>query len=186
MQDQVLSLSVPNISACLLGSAQAHPAATIEGILNNNHSIVYLTSEFRWLRKQLLYEIKKRCRLVLIAVDEAHCVSNWGHHFRPEFRQFGIFKEIFVDVSVLAVTATATKYVYVDIISVLKLQNPQVICPGFGRPKLYFKVRPKDQSVLRDLQEVMIRKDELHQNVLDHGTLKEHHICRAILVCENL
>ncbi|CAG9763624.1 unnamed protein product [Ceutorhynchus assimilis] len=110
--------------------------------------------EFRWLRKQLLYEIKKRCRLVLIAVDEAHCVSNWGQHFRLESRQLGISKEIFVDVSVLAVTATATKNVYEDIISVSKLQNTQVICPGFDRPNLYFKVRPKGQSVLRDLQEI--------------------------------
>ncbi|CAG9771458.1 unnamed protein product [Ceutorhynchus assimilis] len=134
MQNQALSLSVANISACLLGSAQAHPAATIEGILNNNYSIVYLTPKFCWLRKQLLYEIKKRCRLVLIAVDEVHC-------------------EIFVDVPVLAVTVTATKNVYEDIISVLKLQNRQVICPGFDRPNLYFKVRPKEQSVLRDLQE---------------------------------
>ncbi|CAG9771456.1 unnamed protein product [Ceutorhynchus assimilis] len=158
MQDQVLSLSVANISACLLGSAQAHPAATIEGILNNDYSIVYFTPEFCWLRKQL-YEIKKRCRLVLIDVDEAYCVSNWGQHFRPEFRKLSILKEIFVDVDVLAVTATATKNVYEDIISVLELQNSQVICPDFDRPNLYFKVRPKCQSVLRDLQEVMIRKD---------------------------
>jgi werner syndrome ATP-dependent helicase len=88
--------------------------------------------------------------LSLIAIDEAHCVSQWGHDFRPAYRGLGCIRRILPDIPILAVTATATAKVRDDISKSLNLKNPQCLCSGFDRPNLefcvYTKVRAQEKK----------------------------------------
>ncbi|CAH1966178.1 unnamed protein product [Acanthoscelides obtectus] len=158
MQDQVLSLKIANIPACLLGSANKKQGQTIKEIFENMYKIVYLTPELCCgdMGKGLLRDMVSKLKIVLVAVDEAHCVSSWGHDFRLQYRQLGILKELMPGVPVLAVTATATPVVMDDIIKVLKLKNAQVSKSGFDRPNFYFAVNYRSDNLKRDFRKYMI------------------------------
>jgi RecQ family ATP-dependent DNA helicase len=108
--------------------------------------ILYVTPEllatenFRGLMKKI-YQIGYFSRLV---VDEAHCISEWGHDFRKDFRALQYWKKTYPDIPVLAVTATATKNVRDDIIKQLGLSSPKIFVSSFNRPNLFYEVRFKD------------------------------------------
>jgi ATP-dependent DNA helicase RecQ len=91
-----------------------------------------------------------------IAVDEAHCISQWGHDFRPEYRQLGRLRELFPGAAVHAFTATATERVRADIVEQLHLQDPDVIIGDFDRPNLTYRVLPK-LDVDRQVRDVLDR-----------------------------
>ncbi|XP_058056215.1 bifunctional 3'-5' exonuclease/ATP-dependent helicase WRN-like [Anopheles bellator] len=159
MEDQVLSLNVCNIPACLLGSAQT--SNRIPGIEAGEYRVVYVTPEFITGEggKSLLRST--RSQLALIAVDEAHCLSKWGHDFRPAYRNLSLLRTICPDVPILAVTATATPKVRDDIVQSLQLTNAQVLCSGFDRPNLKFIVRPKGpQGPLGDIRPLLANNRE--------------------------
>ncbi|XP_019528078.3 bifunctional 3'-5' exonuclease/ATP-dependent helicase WRN [Aedes albopictus] len=156
MEDQVLSLNLSNIPACLLGSAQlANPVPDIKA---GKFRVVYLTPEYVTgdSGKYLLEQVANQ--LVLIAIDEAHCLSKWGHDFRPAYRNLGVIRRWCPKVPILAVTATATPNVREDIVSSLGLRNPQVLCTGFDRPNLQFHVRMKGTlGVWEDVKALLSR-----------------------------
>lgn len=112
-----------NVPACLLGSAQTKQKAVIEGILNGEYRIVYVTPEFILgdYGNEILSQIGVE-NIALLAIDEAHCVSKWGHDFRPQYRNLWKLRKTLIDVPVLAVTATATPTVQKDISTSLKLK----------------------------------------------------------------
>ncbi|KAJ8928763.1 hypothetical protein NQ314_018621 [Rhamnusium bicolor] len=155
-----LTIIVANISACLLGSANTKQKDTIDEIFEDKYSLVYLTPEFSTgdYGKDLLKKMYAELPITLVAIDEAHCVSSWGHDFRVQYRQLGIFKDIMPNTPILAVTATATPKVRDDIIELLKLKNPQILCTGFDRPNLYFSVHLKSTDPLTDFRRVMERE----------------------------
>ncbi|XP_072379168.1 bifunctional 3'-5' exonuclease/ATP-dependent helicase WRN-like isoform X2 [Diabrotica undecimpunctata] len=159
MEDQVLALKVANIPACLLGTANRNQANTICEIEENKYRLVYLTPEFCCGDLDLLVKWSKTLEVVLLAIDEAHCVSSWGHDFRAQYRKLGKLRDIMPDVPILAVTATATKKVRDDIVKNLKLRNPQLVCTSFDRPNFYLSVKPKSNNVLNDLESIMVRKN---------------------------
>lgn len=151
MEDQVLGLGVFNIKACLLGSAQKNRDILNE-IEQNYYRVVYATPEYiagssGW---NLLKKIEPH--LCLIGIDEAHCVSQWGHDFRVTFRELWKIREHVPGIPILAVTATATDNVRSDIISCLRLRDPQILCTGFDRPNLQFYVKRKGRTAWDDLQ----------------------------------
>lgn len=104
-----------------------------------------------------LYRKRKFARLV---IDEAHCVSQWGHDFRPDYKAIGQIRQRFPEVPVMALTATATQNVIVDIKHNLGLVNCQVFSQSFNRPNLYYEVRPKQTnlSATHDIAELIRRK----------------------------
>ncbi|KAK9721845.1 RQC domain [Popillia japonica] len=161
MEDQVLSLTVANIPACLLGTAQTKQKEVIEDIFNNKYSIVYVTPEFCCgeFGKDLLTDIDKKLNIMLVAIDEAHCISSWGHDFRHQYRELSKIRNVLPCVPILAVTATATVRVRDDIISSLQLRDPQILYSGFDRPNLYYSVHLKEHNgIISDLRNTMVRQ----------------------------
>uniref|UniRef100_A0A182MM52 ATP-dependent DNA helicase n=1 Tax=Anopheles culicifacies TaxID=139723 RepID=A0A182MM52_9DIPT len=159
MQDQVLSLNLCNIPACLLGTAQRqNPVPEIKA---GEYRVVYLTPEYITSDSGQTLLKSVQSQLALIAIDEAHCVSKWGHDFRPAYRNLGQIREICPNVPILAVTATATQKVRDDIVQCLKLVKPQILCTGFDRPNLEFIVRPKGNlGPLHDIRPLLAENRE--------------------------
>ncbi|MBO5135259.1 MAG: DNA helicase RecQ [Bacteroidaceae bacterium] len=140
MKDQVEALQAAGIAACALNSGQT--ATENERLrrdcLAGNMKLIYMSPETLLAEQPYLL---RQIKLSLIAVDEAHCVSQWGHDFRPEYTQLGILREKFPGVPVMALTATADKVTRQDILAQLKLDNPHIFISSFDRPNLSLDVK---------------------------------------------
>ncbi len=149
MQDQVDRLQANGIAATFVNSALSGDERTRRerAALEGRVKLLYLAPE-RLLTGSiigLLERIQASAGLALLAVDEAHCISEWGHDFRPEYRQIGELRERFAQVPLLALTATATTRVRGDIVTQLHLRDPFIHVASFDRPNLRYDVRPKDK-----------------------------------------
>ena len=140
MEDQVLSLDSAGISAALLGSAQTRAADVLDGLQRGQYRVLYVTPEFIDNSVEAITNRVDNDNIACIAVDEAHCVSQWGHDFRKSYRELRKVKSLFVGVPVMALTATATPHVQQDICQCLKLKNVQVTRTSFNRPNLFLEV----------------------------------------------
>ncbi|NWJ02594.1 WRN helicase, partial [Crypturellus undulatus] len=159
MEDQVLQLTMSEIPACLLGSAQSKNVK--EGIKAGHYRVIYMTPEFCSGNLTLLQELNQTIGITLIAIDEAHCISEWGHDFRSSFRSLGSLKKALPLVPILALTATASPSIREDIVKCLNLKNPQITCTSFDRPNLYLEVAQQSGNILRDLKQFLLRKERL-------------------------
>ncbi|XP_031625025.1 Werner syndrome ATP-dependent helicase-like [Contarinia nasturtii] len=142
MQDQVSALSVANISACFLGSAQSDRNIECQ-VEAGDFRMVYASPEYINGERGNKLMKKLESKLTLVAVDESHCISAYGHAFRPEYRKLGCIRKEIPSIPILAITATATQHVRDDIISSLRLKNPQNVSMGFDRPNIHFSFRNK-------------------------------------------
>ncbi|XP_076437014.1 bifunctional 3'-5' exonuclease/ATP-dependent helicase WRN-like [Babylonia areolata] len=154
MEDQVLGLKAANIPACFMGSAQSDNPAVRAGLFRNEYRLLYITPEFASSAVTLLTDLHDKIGIDLIAIDEAHCVSQWGHDFRSAYRSLGQLKKEFPQVPVMALTATATVDVRRDICRSLNLHSPTVTCTSFDRPNLFLSVSGKT-SMAADLKSQM-------------------------------
>ena len=114
--------------------------------------LLYLAPE-RLLAEGTL-EFLKATRVSLVAIDEAHCISAWGHDFRPEYRELGMLKQVFPKVGIHAYTATASDKVRRDIAEQLRLDNPQILVGSFDRPNLIYKVERR-AGLLKQIRQVL-------------------------------
>ncbi|XP_055843873.1 bifunctional 3'-5' exonuclease/ATP-dependent helicase WRN-like [Episyrphus balteatus] len=144
MQDQVTAMCFYNLKACFLGSAQTN-RDTVYEVIDRQYNIVYVTPEYITSESGSFLIGRIKDDLSLIAIDEAHCISKWGHDFRSAYRNLNVLREWCPAVPILAMTATATTKVRDDIIKSLDLRNPQIISTGFDRPNLEFIVKPKTE-----------------------------------------
>ncbi|WP_040397803.1 DNA helicase RecQ [Anaerococcus senegalensis] len=153
MKDQVDSLIENGIDAAFINSSQDIEAYTntLRKIKNNKIKILYISPER--LENEFFINFIKNLNISFIAVDEAHCISQWGHDFRPSYKIIPQIYDLFdKKIQIAAFTATATSSVREDIIKNLGLNNPFVKVTGFDRENLLFEVRkPKDKlSYIRD------------------------------------
>jgi ATP-dependent DNA helicase RecQ len=107
-----------------------------------------------------LDQVERTVGLSLLAVDEAHCVSEWGHDFRPEYRQLGQLRMRYPHVPMMALTATATERVRQDILEQLRLSNPHMHIASFNRPNLYYEVRQKNKASFGELVQLLRGKPD--------------------------
>ena len=161
MKDQVDSLQDNGIGATFLNSSldYSEERSRISAILSGKIKLLYvaperlLTEKFR----SFLLHISNNIGLNAIAIDEAHCVSEWGHDFRPEYRQLRQLRSQFPATPIFAFTATATKRVQADIIQQLGLSNPHVHLSSFNRPNLHYEVKSKGKNsyyqLLKDIRQ---------------------------------
>ncbi|MDZ4689181.1 MAG: DNA helicase RecQ, partial [Planctomycetaceae bacterium] len=153
MKDQVDGLRECGISAAAVNSSMSNSerAQIATELRQGRIKLLYVAPERLCTERMLdfLHELK----LAFIAVDEAHCISNWGHDFRPEFRLLGQLRDAFPDIAVHAYTATATEHVRADIAEQLRLHEPEFIVGSFDRPNLQYRVvrRQQVRSQIRDV-----------------------------------
>lgn len=146
MKDQVDSLVEDGISASFINSSLAYDdyIDNIRKIRSGNIKLLYISPER--LENKFFLDFLKELKVSFIAIDEAHCISQWGHDFRPSYKLIPSIYEILGNVPVAAFTATATQEVREDIIANLKLKEPYVKVTGFDRENLTFKVeKPSDK-----------------------------------------
>lgn len=146
MKDQVGDLQSNNIPAAYLNSSLGikEERQIKQDVLSKKIKILYVAPE-RLLKPEFIDFISS-LSVSLIAVDEAHCISEWGHDFRPEYRNLHKIREIFKNVPVVALTASATPKVRRDIIAQLKFNDHNSFCGGFDRKNLFYSIRPKENA----------------------------------------
>lgn len=146
MKDQVDALRANGITADFINSALSQ--AEIAGVMNRAKTeklkILYLAPER--LSVPGFEDFLRRLKISLIAIDEAHCISEWGHDFRPDYRNLKMLRKKFPTIPIIALTATATPKVRDDIVRQLNLADPRIFISSFNRPNLSYEVLPKKDS----------------------------------------
>jgi ATP-dependent DNA helicase RecQ len=158
MKDQVDSLRACGIAAASIDSSlSAGERFAYEMDVRQGEVRLLFMSPERLVQTDF-YRVLQQIDVRTFAIDEAHCISHWGHDFRPEYRQLSRLREFFPQAAVHAYTATATEPVRRDIIAQLALQNPIVLVGNFDRPNLIYRILPR-QDVLKQTLEVIERHE---------------------------
>lgn len=146
MQDQVTALSQWGIRAGCLNSAMDFSVITEteHQLRNGGLDLLYIAPE-RLLQERTL-SLLQQSQIALFAIDEAHCVSQWGHDFRPEYLQLNQLASLFTEVPRIALTATADKRTQEEIVERLALNNPEQFIQGFDRPNIRYRIGQKDSA----------------------------------------
>jgi ATP-dependent DNA helicase RecQ len=146
MKDQVDALQASGIAATFLNSSlnAEESRKRLRGLHNGEYRLLYVAPE-RLMLSGFLSDLQ-RWSVQLIAIDEAHCISEWGHDFRPEYRQISQLRKHFPKVPFMALTATATGRVREDIVTHLQLREPKCFVASFNRPNLTYRVVSKNKS----------------------------------------
>ncbi|KAI9225499.1 MAG: P-loop containing nucleoside triphosphate hydrolase protein [Piptocephalis tieghemiana] len=165
MQDQVTHLLNLGIPALVLNSnLEASQRRFVMNELQLQEprvKLLYCTPELL-ARSQairgIMEEMHTRGKLARIVIDEAHCVSQWGHDFRPDYRELGYLKAKFPTVPLMALTATANVKVRADVVHQLGIAGCAILTQSFNRPNLFYSVRPKGSKVLDDIHTYISQK----------------------------
>ena len=156
MKDQVDALKTCGIRAAYINSTLSYEERkqVADDMRAGSLALVYIAPEK--LMQPRTIEFLKTLNIAFIAIDEAQCISEWGHDFRPEYRKLGMLKKEFSGIAIHAYTATATEQVRLDIADQLGLKKPEILVGSFDRPNLIYKVEPKS-DILNQVRGVMDR-----------------------------
>ena len=156
MKDQVDALADCGVPAACVNSSLSYEEkrGVAADIRAGRLKLLYLSPERLMMERTL--EFLKEISLSFFAIDEAHCISEWGHDFRPEYRMLRLLKEKFPNVAIHAYTATATPRVRGDIANELHLKDPEILIGSFDRPNLVYRVQRRTE-LLRQVREVIDR-----------------------------
>ncbi|MBI3194642.1 MAG: DNA helicase RecQ [Ignavibacteriae bacterium] len=146
MKDQVDGLRKNGVRASFINSSMndVEIESVRKELLAKNVQLLYVAPERMKLGTFLSF--LKQLNVRLFAIDEAHCISEWGHDFRPDYRQLTVLRKEFPSVPVVALTATAVPAVREDILTHLHLRNPKTYVASFNRQNLFYQVQPKQQT----------------------------------------
>jgi ATP-dependent DNA helicase RecQ len=160
MKDQVDQLQAAGVAATFLNSTLGAKEARsrLARLHNGEWRLLYVSPERLMLDGWL--ENLEAWNVAAFAIDEAHCISEWGHDFRPEYRQLSILRARLPDVPIIALTATATNRVQGDVIRRLRLKNPEIFIASFNRPNLTYRVLPKERPLDQVLKHLKGREEE--------------------------
>lgn len=160
MKDQVDSLTASGIPATFLNSSldPAEARDRTEALTRGDYKLLYAAPE-RVMTPGFIADLK-RWNVKRIAVDEAHCISEWGHDFRPEYRQLAELRKHLPNIPFLALTATATPKVRQDIARQLQMEQPENFLASFNRPNLSYSILPKSKPARQVFEFVHTRRDE--------------------------
>ncbi len=162
MQDQVEALQDNGIGATFLNStlSSQETRSRETAIQEGKIKLLYVAPE-RLLGERFLPFldiVANKLGISAFAIDEAHCVSEWGHDFRPEYRQMQRVRDRYPDIPIMGLTATATERVRQDIIQQLTLRNPYIHVASFNRPNLYYEVRHKTKHSFAEVLQIIQKK----------------------------
>ncbi len=160
MKDQVDQLRAMGVAATYLNSSldASEVRSRLAGLHTGKWKLLYLAPERLMLDGVL--ENLEIWNVSAIVIDEAHCVSEWGHDFRPDYRQLARLRDVLPRVPVMALTATATERVRADIIKQLRLRSPGVFIASFNRPNLTYSVLPKKGAIDQIIEFAAKRRDD--------------------------
>ena len=160
MKDQVEQLRANGVSAAVLNSSISpfEYQKNMDAVRDGSAKLLYLAPET--LLTPRIFSLLSQIKLALITIDEAHCISEWGHDFRPEYRQITEVRQRYPNATCLALTATATPRVRADIASSLNFEKANEFVASFNRPNLYVEVTPKRDGLGQALQFLEKRKEE--------------------------
>lgn len=172
MKDQVDSLKKLGIQATFINSSlqPADQFARINGMVNGQYQLVYVAPER--LRSNGFMQAVEECDVQLLAVDEAHCISQWGHDFRPDYARLGRFRQRLGNPQTVALTATATSTVQEDICTVLELDKPATFVTGFSRENLSLQVESPSSNSEKDARLIEFLKQTNGSGIVYASTRK--------------
>ncbi len=162
MQDQVNSLEANGIHSVFLNSTLSIDEynQSLNDIKNHKVKLVFVSPEGLTTQRIRNLFTEQNINISCIAIDEAHCISQWGHDFRPDYLEIKNFRKLFPDTVILALTATATQTVQQDIIKNLNMKKPECFIASFNRPNIYLKVSPKRQALKQIIECIENHKNE--------------------------
>lgn len=149
MKDQVDALIANGIRAAFLNSTQTseEQQQVINLALTGELKLLYIAPERIPSGDRRFFDFLQRANVSLFAIDEAHCISSWGHDFRPEYLKLAVLKKEFPTIPIVALTASADKITQKDIIDRLELQGPKQFVSSFNRPNIHYHILPKKNAV---------------------------------------
>ncbi|HEX2794176.1 MAG TPA: RecQ family ATP-dependent DNA helicase, partial [Croceicoccus sp.] len=142
MHDQLRSAEANGIRAATLTSVDENRAETVARLRGGDLDLIYVAPERA--SQPHFRELLSECRIALFAIDEAHCVSEWGHDFRPDYRLLRPLMDQFGHVARLALTATADAHTRADILTQLGIPGEGMIVAGFDRPNIRYAIHARD------------------------------------------